>query len=207
MKFSAHCINIDNRTDRWQQFTSQGLPLRVSRFSAIEHEHANTGCTLSHIEVMRKCKPDEYMLIFEDDAYLLTDFDIFYKTLEQLPEKFDIMYLGATLWTAEELKLKEQWTVKRHSENLLKIMGAWSLHAYFIGYDFCQRIINTSIQHIHARRNLDTYNARVIQPEGNCYMIDPLMFIQKRTALDIERGEKDYGMEQRFEKMKRKLTQ
>jgi len=202
VKFTAHCINLDKRPERWQQFTAQRLPFVVNRFSAIEHEHGNIGCTLSHIEVMRKCKPGEYLLIFEDDAELLTGIEPLFEALGQLPERFDVLYLGANIWGADELKLKEKWKTRRHSENLIQIMGAWCLHAYFVGYDFCQRIMNTPIEQIHARRNLDTYIARVIQPEGNCYIVDPLMFIQRMNYSDITQTERKYNMIERYGKAK-----
>jgi hypothetical protein len=198
MKFTAHCINLKKRPERWSLFSQQNIPFAVNRFEAIEMKQGNIGCTLSHIEVMKKCKPDEYLLIFEDDAEILGSWELFFNALDQLPENFDVLYLGANVWTAEELRLNEKWEVKQYSENLHTLMGGWCLHAYFVGYEFCQRIINTPIEQIHQYRNLDTYFARRIQPQGNCYMIEPMMAVQRMNYSDIANEERRYDMLSKF---------
>jgi GR25 family glycosyltransferase involved in LPS biosynthesis len=51
---------------------------------------------LSHIEVLRKIKPDEKVLICEDDAKFREDFnEVFDEYMADLPTNWDIFYLGA----------------------------------------------------------------------------------------------------------------
>ena len=51
---------------------------------------------LSHIEVLRKIKPDEMVLICEDDALFREDFnEVLDDYMADLPEDWDIFYLGA----------------------------------------------------------------------------------------------------------------
>ena len=71
------CVNLDERTDRWQasleQFDLVGIKDRVERFSAIKSENGRNGCGMSHIEVVKLCKDNNYKtpLIFEDDVSFL----------------------------------------------------------------------------------------------------------------------------------------
>ena len=56
----------------------------VERFSAVEHERGIAGCTLSHYEIIKKCKKDgcKNVLIFEDDVEFDED-DNFYEILDK----------------------------------------------------------------------------------------------------------------------------
>jgi GR25 family glycosyltransferase involved in LPS biosynthesis len=51
---------------------------------------------LSHVEVLKTIKPDEMLLICEDDAIFREDFnEVLDEHMAKLPENWDILYLGA----------------------------------------------------------------------------------------------------------------
>ena len=80
-------INLDSRLDRLEQFTQQIntyfsggiLEARVERFPAIQHSHGLLGCSMSHLEVIKKAKTagSRYTLVFEDDFEFIVSRDIF----------------------------------------------------------------------------------------------------------------------------------
>ena len=68
----GYYINLDKRADRnnhMQNITKHLFFQSITRFSAIEHTQGAVGCTLSHIDCLKKLsqKNDDYYMILEDD--------------------------------------------------------------------------------------------------------------------------------------------
>ena len=55
----VYCINMDKRPDRWEQaqieFKKLGIENDVIRWSGVENEDGNLGCTLSHLSIIKHC--------------------------------------------------------------------------------------------------------------------------------------------------------
>jgi len=87
-------INLDHRTDRKEQFENQItthfkdsiLESRIERFPAIKHEQGLLGCSMSHLEVIKKARQTDakYILVFEDDFEFIVSRETFLTNLEQL---------------------------------------------------------------------------------------------------------------------------
>ena len=87
-------INLDYRTDRKEQFENQItthfkdsiLESRIERFPAIKHEQGLLGCSMSHLEVIKKARQTDakYILVFEDDFEFLVSREEFLSNLKQL---------------------------------------------------------------------------------------------------------------------------
>jgi GR25 family glycosyltransferase involved in LPS biosynthesis len=90
-------INLDYRTDRNEQFSQQIathfkdgiLESRIERFPAIKHNHGLLGCSMSHLEVIKKAKADgaRYVLVFEDDFEFIVSRETFENNLTKLFEQ------------------------------------------------------------------------------------------------------------------------
>tara|TARA_Y100000593_G_C4257722_1_gene310528 strand:- start:146 stop:817 length:672 start_codon:yes stop_codon:yes gene_type:complete len=100
------CINLDERKDRWEdslkEFDKVGIKDRVERFSAIKDKSGRNGCGMSHIEVIKLCKKNNYKrpLILEDDVMFLDNpMDNLKKSLDEFKqyENWSMFYLGGTL--------------------------------------------------------------------------------------------------------------
>ena len=69
-----YCINLDERTDRWnfiQKQFSTILEINVIRISAIKHKHGWIGCGLSHISIIEKyMNTNKYLIVIEDDCVI-----------------------------------------------------------------------------------------------------------------------------------------
>ena len=95
-------INVEKRNDRLEIFKKEaeriGFDFEVHK--AIDGQllgiNPIVAGRLSHIEVLRKIKPDEMVLICEDDAKFREDFnESLDDYMADLPEDWDIFYLGA----------------------------------------------------------------------------------------------------------------
>jgi len=87
-------INLDYRTDRKEQFENQItthfkdsiLESRIEHFPAIKHEQGLLGCSMSHLEVIKKARNTnaKYIIVFEDDFEFLVSREAFLSNLKQL---------------------------------------------------------------------------------------------------------------------------
>jgi GR25 family glycosyltransferase involved in LPS biosynthesis len=87
-------INLEHRTDRKEQFEKQIrthfansiFESRIERFPAIKHEKGLLGCSMSHLEVIKKAKLTRarYIIVFEDDFEFIVSRETFLTNLEQL---------------------------------------------------------------------------------------------------------------------------
>jgi GR25 family glycosyltransferase involved in LPS biosynthesis len=87
-------INLEHRIDRKEQFEKQItthfansiLESRIERFPAIKHNQGLLGCSMSHLEVIKKAKLTcaRYIIVFEDDFEFIVSRETFLTNLEQL---------------------------------------------------------------------------------------------------------------------------
>ena len=92
-------INLDHRTDRKaeieQEFASHFggtiLEHRVERFPAIKHNQGLFGCSISHLEVIKRAKANcaKYIIVFEDDFKFLVSKEIFAENINALFQQVD----------------------------------------------------------------------------------------------------------------------
>lgn len=103
---NPYVINLDERTDRWEQLQKEWKGVfNLNRVAAIKETPGWKGCALSHIKIIEEAKSrgDPYVLIWEDDctprnrhprAILELWNEVLYK-LSMHQDKWDIV-LGAT---------------------------------------------------------------------------------------------------------------
>lgn len=98
----GYYINLEKRTDRDDYMKKHVLTRpffkNIERFNAIEHEKGAVGCTLSHIECLKKFQAmnEPYYMILEDDFFVLSEenFQCFTEAFEKVKEEaWDIIIL------------------------------------------------------------------------------------------------------------------
>ena len=87
-------INLDHRIDRRTEiehefashFRSTILEHRIERFPAIKHNQGLLGCSISHLEVIKRAKANgaKYIIVFEDDFEFLVSKEIFAENINKL---------------------------------------------------------------------------------------------------------------------------
>lgn len=106
---------------------------------------------------------NETLLLFEDDV-VIKDFNPFHKAMMQLPDDWDLCYLGANLIAP----------IERYSENLFKTFGAWTTHAVMYRHP---NLIGETYQDTNMM--FDDWLCNTIHPLGNTYIISPMIAWQR----------------------------
>ena len=115
-------MNLDKRTDRWDasvlEFNRVGV--KVERFSAVdEEETGNRYLSYNHTYHRILSKATGKTLVLEDDV-IFKSMAHLESALIELPEDWDVLYLGANLNGTRQ---------ERYSNNLFKIKNSLMTHA------------------------------------------------------------------------------
>ena len=174
-------INLQRRSDRLEQFDEQAkkIGFEYEVHEAIDGKFVGidpiVAGRLSHIEVLRKIKPLENVLICEDDAVFRDDFnEVIDEYMADLPPNWDIFYLGA---------LKNQIApMNKHWVRQIETTGS---HAYCVNPDKVDLFI-----HI-ARENEKWIDVayRLWCDRTNAYIAHPNLVIQSDGYSDLRESE------------------
>ena len=193
-------INLDYRKDRLEQITSELSKVGITdfeRFSAIKPtesmlnneysyymHNANIkyrigalGCLLSHLEIIKIAKKNNYkkILIFEDDCQFTKGINILISALDQLEEKnnkYKLLYLAGN-------HIKK---CSAFSENVVKVNGTFTTHSYIVTSAAYDGIIEGLSRF---NREVDNYYIRIYQPRNDCYCVFPSITTQMDGISDI----------------------
>lgn len=112
-----------------------------------------------------------------DDCYVLSE------AISQLPDDWDILYLGANITDPFP---------ERINKNLFKIKAAWTTHA--IGYNrkVCEFIADNYVGW-EANGMYDDWLSRIVLPKFNCYVVSPMIATQRDGYSALWDKEVSYG--------------
>ncbi len=198
-----YCINLDHRTDRWEQiqkeFEKVRILNRVKRFSAIKKDDGRVGCIKSALAIIKiaKAKGLNNVLIFEDDV----------KFIVKNPEKHlkkAISQIGNLDWYLFYLGANTHEKLTKIKPNLILLKNGRATHT--LAYN--KKIFGTIIQRYEGIETinkfqdiLDVYLADQIQSKHMCLMVNPMLTTQISDYSDIEKHIMNQSyIEERFEK-------
>jgi len=195
------CINLDNRTDRWQhaqeEFKKADILDRVQRFSAIKETDGRVGVIKSNLAIIKMAKEKKLknVLVFEDDFEFIVDDPqkALQSSIDQTQGiKWHLFYLGAN--THEKLI--------KFKPNLILLKNAFAVHSMAYSNLIYDSFIN-KYDKIKVIKDfddiLDVYFAKNIQTKGICLMTNPMMTTQMNSFSDIEQRIVDYSfIEERY---------
>jgi glycosyl transferase family 25 len=191
------CINLDSRTDRWQEsieeFKKLEIEDEVERISAANIQPGIIGCTKSHYECIKLAKERDYknILVLEDDISFTSEaLNVLNNAFDQLDKhalQFEMLYLGANL-RGEDNRLIDS--------NLALISAAKTTHAYIINSSVYDIVLDTyancqwndGIDWHYSnpdRLNIDIFYMRMIQSRGNTYGVYPSVAEQRSSYSDL----------------------
>ena len=172
---NTYCINLKERPDRWKRTQDEAFKLVIwpTRFGAIKHERGHTGCTLSHLALLKQVKHEGQFMIIEDDIKVLKNgYDIAQDAFKELPDDWDLFYLGTTL----------NEPLVRYSNNLFRLKNAQATHA--IMYNNQNGVADYIIEN-HNRNVVDLFYAQDVQEKFNCFITHPMAVTQRAGYSDI----------------------
>lgn len=132
---------------------------------------------LSHLQLLEEIEEDVFMII-EDDILTLGTRDELDAAIEQLPDNWDMLYLGAELHVPLE----------RYSDNLFRLKRGKVTHA--IIYNNQNNVVDYILDHCF--NPIDEFYAEVIQERFNCFITDPMICTQNPGYSDTIRWWKNY---------------
>jgi len=189
----AYCINLDHRTDRWNQVKKQFElhKMNVERISAVDGrtgayategcDNYNNACTLSHIKVLKaaKAKGQKTIMVFEDDVVLhkyikknLND------CIEDLPFGWDMLYLGGS----------HRKPPTKVTDNISRVHQTLTTHAYIIRIHLYDEMIERMMK---LDQPVDCFFAD-IQPIKQVYVTNPPLAWQRGGYSDIAHRNMEY---------------
>jgi glycosyl transferase, family 25 len=166
----AYCINLDSRPDRMESFIKQNIPLNIERYPALTGANGHEGCTKTHLKLLSEQTAFPFA-VFEDDCLMLGDWSIVEKAISQLPENWDLLYLGATL--------NEPLT--RYSENLFVLKKAWTTHAIIYN---TKDVVDFIVKN-HNTHKIDAFYNYEVQEKFKCFITYPLVANQSNSPSNI----------------------
>lgn len=185
----AYVINIKEREDRLELFQSQSFPFKVERFEAIKMTPGIKGCNASHKAIL-DMEDQLPIAIFEDDCKMVEDWTVVDKAMTELPEDWDLLYVGANLNSP----------LKPISPHLYQLKDAWTTHGIIYG---SQGVVDYIRQNMPKDTTpIDVFYSKDVLTKFNCYVVNPIAAIQRASFSDVNNGHRDYEklMLQNFEK-------
>jgi len=190
-------INLDSRPDRKQHFENQMrlVGLTATRFNAIKHAIGAIGCSMSHLELIKMAKSNnfDHILIMEDDISFLNP-SIFQNSLNQVLQNnvdFDVLLIAGN----------NMGEYTRLDEFSVKITKCQTTTGYLVKSHYYDKLIenlDNGIQKLikNPRRlddfAIDQYWNR-LQLSDNWYLLTPLTVSQLPGYSDIERRPVSYN--------------
>lgn len=175
----AIVINLESRPERMIDFRKNIFPFEVERFNAIKTDPGWVGCSNSHLAIMREQKEFPF-IIFEDDSILIDSWDKVERAMLQLPSDWDALWLGGSLYQS----------VEKYSENLYRIKGLYTHHAVIYNSQSMTDFYENN--YYQSGLPIDAFSSSVVSYRYNCFLINPMIMIQKSGFSDIENKVVDY---------------
>jgi len=184
------CLSLKDRTDRRKQATeelgNQGINFEF--FNAIPGGFS--GFNMSQKLIFGQYKNKGSLLVFEDDVEFLHPWEDVSKSLEELPDDWDMIYFGANV----------RQPIERHSDHLLRLKNAWTSHA--IGYS--EKMVTYLSKNWSGKYTTpfvyDEWLRVYIQPKFNVFITDPMYCTQRRSFSDLMKTVSNYDIIQRSQK-------
>lgn len=172
-----YLINLKHRRDRLfnsiEQLHKYKIPYDV--WEATYEQNGMEGIYLTLTSILKHSLENKYdnILLLEDDFKLLVDPNDYIETcLLQLPEDYDMFYLGANIPTPRDAQY--------YSQNLIRVTRALALHAVAISAEGMKKILR-----LPKILPIDLNICTRIHPLGKTFISNPLIATQYEGFSDV----------------------
>jgi GR25 family glycosyltransferase involved in LPS biosynthesis len=205
-----YCINLEDRTDRWEECLEMSNQYEISnleRIDAIKIESdlppkrkGQIGCSLSYAKCINLALQNDFdnVLILEDDFQFLLDKENLHSKMKlainDLPEDWDALYFGGTV-----ISSYGHIPLMPYRENLLKLNGAHTTHSIAFSKKGLLKIVNFfkdkpwEQELINNYECIDVFLAKEFQHINKVYIPTELLCFQRPSKSDIENCVYDYS--------------
>jgi GT2 family glycosyltransferase len=185
-KIAVYVINLKERKEKRKyihtHLNRRGIDYQL--FQTTRHVNPKRGCLESHLTIIEKVwKEGKYdkLLLFEDDASFIQSL----KSLKRPPADWDMIYFGGTVYRVMEKNVTDGYSR----------VQCWTTHAYMIHLKN-EAFMTELLKMKEYEHEIDRYYLEKIHPHYKCYMIDPMICLQKDGFSDIENRMVNYDFMQ-----------
>lgn len=182
-------ICLTNDEAEWQiaqtEFSRVGL--EVEKFQAVKEIGPHQSFSHSERDILLNfLHSDAQTLLHLEDDCVFRDLSHLPQAISELPEDWDILYLGANLicWNNDE-----PWPIY-YTPNLFKVMAAWTTHAVAYNKRCVRGILER--QPMFSDRMFDNFLCDLL-PELNAFIVAPMVAYQRPRYSVIWDRETDYN--------------
>lgn len=186
----VYCLNQDSRPDRWklavEELDRVGL-IDYKRFLCIPADQPIKSFCLSQYAMLKTflTTGKQTLLILEDDV-VFEQLDRLDKALADLPEDWDMLFLGANI-TGGVTNIVARPPV-RVTDNLYRIRAAWTTHAVAYTREAARKITCA----YDGKSMYDAWLSEEILPQVKAYLVNPMVAFQRPGKSDLWGIETDY---------------
>lgn len=173
-------INLSHRTDRLQAVTEQIHNFGISEF--IRFDAFPKGIPGFNKSMHFALENENELLLLEDDCVFEGTINDLMKAKSELPNDWDLLYLGANVRSKQE----------RYSNRLHNLKDGWTSHAILYsakGADYCYNTFNWQESMIYDEW-LRTHAQQVLK----CFVMNPMIAFQSDGWSDIWGANTTYGI-------------
>lgn len=185
-----YCINLESRKDRWNSSLTEfhRVGITAERFNAFSGENKHLAFNRSQYECLKQALKDgcNTFLVLEDDVEFKA-IDHLKKALAELPEEWDIVYLGANLIGSDVMRFQKPAKVGQH---LSRVYDCWQTHAVAYSRSTAQRIVDSF--NPDEFPIYDEWLRLNILKNVRAYIVNPQIAVQRPDYSDIWNKDVDY---------------
>lgn len=189
---SFYCLNLDKNPDRWDACIDEFLKVGIQYVERVicheSDENRYLSFNQSHYDTIKKgYETGEPFCIFEDDIAFDMNWKRMEETTNQLPEDWDLLYLGANIIGSDVINWKMPDKI---SQNVARLYNSWMTHSIVYSNKMAKWILD----------NFDPMTFPVydewlrvnVMPAFNVYVANPMCCYQRPVYSDIWQREVDY---------------
>jgi len=193
---NIYYINLDKRTDRFEQITEElkKMNLEATRFSAICHANGALGCSLSHLSILKHARDNKFqnILILEDDFQFIVSKEEFERQINEffkLNIPWDVLMLSYNIQES-----------KPYNSIIQKVYECQTTSGYLVNSCFYDRLIKVIERSIFPLETIGQYwkyaidqSWKVLQGDkSNWYAFNTRIGLQRESYSDIMNGIVNY---------------
>lgn len=176
-------IGLREREDRWKRcveiFTQHGVSPVIHYETEKDYNDLHRHYMKDFKQMLRTVKGAN-VVFFEDDFELVDGWqEVLDRAYRDLPQWWDMLYLGCNLTV----------DVKKETDNLVRVMGGWLMHATILSPRFVDFILK---EYDHNRIWIIDEWYRQMAPMRKFYMTYPMISYQRKDYSDFIGGYADY---------------
>jgi GR25 family glycosyltransferase involved in LPS biosynthesis len=195
-----YCINLPESKDRKNkvsaEFNKVGILDRVQWVYAekpvssikcineLKYPQGEIGTSLSHGKAISKAmyEGSENVLIFEDDVFFKKDLiEIFRNSIDQLPNDWDIFFLGGN----------PRNKMEKYSKNLLRVGNFLQTHSYAVSRHYMGALLDLVFDNV-TKKPMDAMTGHVYTEKNNRFCMYPSMCWAESGHSIIRNANRDY---------------